>query len=62
MVPLCAEALTTECEAIVQDIAPCFQDKKRSYVKSGNFAKRAKTNEDLGKQVAENKFSCKQPF
>ena len=45
VVPLCAEALTTVCDFILQDIAPCFQDKKRSYVKSGNFAKRAKTDE-----------------
>ena len=40
-VPLCAEALTTVCDFIVQDVAACFEDKKRSYVKSGNFAKRA---------------------
>lgn len=45
VVPLCAEALTRVCDFIMQDVAACFQEKKRSYVKSGNFAKRAKTDE-----------------
>ena len=43
LVPLCAEALTRVCDFIVQDVAACFEDKKRSYVKSGPFAQRAKT-------------------
>ena len=39
------EALTVVCEFIMEDVAACFEEKKRSYVKSGNFAKRAKTTD-----------------
>ena len=45
VLPLEAEALTVVCEFIMEDVAASFEEKKRSYVKSGNFAKRAKTTD-----------------
>ena len=45
VLPREAEALTVVCEFIMEDVAACFEEKKRSYVKSGNFAKRAKTTD-----------------